>query len=103
MELKEDLKFYHGTSSIYNLTDFISPVTKALNTNSKFNYNRRRTAKFRVTTDLDSALYYAKKCAEDMGGEPVVFEVSPNTFTLVKVSKTEYSTTDAKIIRRVEL
>ena len=97
--MNENVKYYHGTTSLYEIGEYLDPTSK--NTNLKTLY-KRRTAKVSITNNLDTAIYYAKKSAEENGGEPVVYEVEPNIFMLLRVGKNIFITDKAKILGKVE-
>ena len=96
----EPKKFYHGTSTTYNIIDEISPATRS--TNNKL-HKFVKSAKVCITDDIDAAKYYANKAVEEKGGEPIIYAVLPDNFTLIKVSKTDYATASAKGIGVIKI
>lgn len=101
MNFNDGTKFYYGTSTSYNFTTTIAPYTK-ITSASKTLY-KRKTEKVRITIDPDTALYYADKSVSIVGGYPVIYEVNPNRYTMVKTSKNGFYTSNADIIRIVPL
>ena len=96
--MNEDLKYYHGTTSLYMIGDYLDSTSKATNLNTLY---KRKTSKISITSNLDVAIYYAKKAAEEKGGEPVIYEVEPNKFMLLRIGKNTFVTDKAKIIGKV--
>lgn len=96
MKFNDGTVFYYGTSTVYDFSSSISPYTKP--SDSARTLYKRKTAKIRVTTDPDAALYYADKSVAEHGGEPIIYEVNPDRFTMIKTSKNGYSTASADVV-----
>ena len=98
--LDTERKFYHGTSTVYNIIGKISPSNKS---DTKSTLYKRKTAKIRVTDDLEAAKYYATKAVEKKGGEPIIYEVTPDVYSMIKISKTDYCTSSATVVGIINL
>lgn len=90
-------KYYHGTSTVFQL-DSIQPPEQTGNKREGFrNYNDDVVY---VTTSFGSARSYAFKAANQYGGQSVVYEVLPDFDSLVLRVNNEYITKSAKIISK---
>ena len=90
-----DSQFYHGTSSQIQIGDYLVPTARSL--------ARYRKSRVFITDSIDAALFYAKKNAEKHGGDPVIYKVEPDYFSISKISKTDYVTTNAKVVGVINL
>ena len=88
-------QFYHGTSSNISVGEYLVPTARAL--------SRYKKSRVFITDSIDAALFYAKKNVEKHGGDPVIYKVQPDYFSISKISKTDYVTTNAKVVGTVEL
>lgn len=98
--MNEENKYYHGTTSLYDIEEYLNPSSKQEHIKSLY---RRKTAKVSLTNNLDTAIYYAQKASTEKGGEPVVYELDPNLFMLMRVGKNTFITDKAKIVGKVDI
>lgn len=99
--MNNDNIYYHGTSTIYEIGEWLLPSSKAAPENIKTLYKRKNARVF-VTNDLDAAKYYASKASTDKGGSPIIYVVEPDTHSMIRVSRTDFSTLKAKIIGEIK-
>lgn len=97
-EQLKNQKYYHGTSSIFNIQT-IKPSIKTGILREDFRKNNRD--KVYVTTSIGSAERYAQKAVDKFGGSPVVYEVKPDYDTLAARIDCEYITDFAIVIRKI--
>lgn len=97
-----DCTFYHGTTKQLNVGDYLTYSSITHNKNMG-TYNYHKNYRVRVTKDIESAVYYAKKSAEEKQCTPFVYVVEPDKLSLVQKSKFDYVTSNAKIIEIVDL
>ena len=83
-----------------DIEEYLNPASKQEHIKSLY---RRRTAKVSLTNNLDTAIYYAQKASTEKGGEPVVYELDPNLFMLMRVGKNTFITDKAKIVGKVDI
>ena len=69
------MKFYHGTTDVFNIKKVILPPTYTNNLREGWRKKYRNMIFF--TTSLLSASKFARKACEKYGGNPVVYEVRP--------------------------
>lgn len=97
-----NMNFYNGTSTIYNIEKWLTPTSKASPTEAIQILSRKKKAKVSVTTDLEMAEEFAINKAQQVGGEPIVYIVEPDKASILRVSKSIYSTYKAKIIGEIK-
>lgn len=97
-EQLKNQKYYHGTSSIFNI-QIIKPSIETDILREDFRKNNRN--KVYITTSIGSAEQYAQKAADKFGGSPVVYEVKPDYDTLAARIDSEYITNSAIVIRKI--
>lgn len=90
-------KYYHGTSTVFQLDSIQPPEETGYKRESFRNYNDDVVY---VTTSLLSAQKYAFKAAQTYGGEPIVYEVKPDFDSLTLRINNEYITKSAEIISK---
>lgn len=98
----DDTNFYNGTSTIYNIEEWLTPTSKASPAEAIQILSRKKKAKVSVTTDLEMAERFAVNKAQQVGGEPIVYIVEPDKASILRVSKSIYSTYKAKIIGEIK-
>lgn len=95
--------YYHGTSTYYNIEDFLVPTSKVDARTAFKKCVMMKHSKVRITTDLDLAKYHAIRSAEQVGGEPVVYVVKPEFRSLTQITKTDYLTVSADVVDSIFL
>lgn len=91
--------FYYGTSNKIKVGTELKPTFYSV----KEFYARKNTKRIPVTDSIDAAVFYAKRSAEKDNGIPVVYLVEPNKQNLLQKTSTDYVTSDAKIIKQIDI
>lgn len=90
-------KFYHGTTTSLNIKNFIEPASV---TNIKREEFRNKLSdKVFITNSIVSAEKYAKLSSQKYGGEPIVYTVIPDKYSLIYLHNGEYICDYARIIK----
>lgn len=98
-QILKNQKYYHGTSTILNISSEIKPPNETDIIREDFRHNNRNVVY--ITTSLGSATRYALKAIERFGGSPIVYEVEPDYDSLIPHINCDYITNFAKILCKV--
>ena len=97
-EKMKNLTFYHGTTDFFKIDEIKATTDTGI---LREGFRDKHKDMVFITTSLLSAKKYAMKAALMFGGNPVVYEVTPDYDTLFHKMDNEYLTTNAKIKKRV--
>jgi len=97
---EKEQKYYHGTSTALNISNFLLPPTETDCIREDYRKNNRDLVY--ITSSLGSAERYAWKAVKKFGGKPIIYQVEPDWSSLVNRIDCEYITYSAKIISSID-
>lgn len=77
----DDSVFYHGTSDLFGIGDYILPPSQTGKLQEKG--RKKNLDKIFVTKDVGSAKIYAGRAVQQFGGNPIIYKVEPENITVM--------------------